>query len=63
MTDYLKPPMPSPDKKVGPSATKVSDRMGGGGQMGSSGSMGKSQKTGDGMENEGGSGKGKKKGY
>lgn len=62
MTTYLKHPQPSPDKKAGRSATPVSDRHSGGGQMGSSGAMGKHQDTGDGMENESGAGKGRKKG-
>jgi hypothetical protein len=61
MTTYLKHPQPSPDKNAGRSATQVSDRHAGGGQMGSSGSMGKGQDTGDGMENEKGVSGGKKK--
>ena len=63
MTTYVKHPQPSADKTASRSATVVSDRMQpGGGQMGSSGSMGKHQSTGDGMENESGGGKAKKKG-
>ncbi len=54
MADYKVPPKPAPDKNAGRSATPVSDRHAGGGQMGSSGAMGKGQSTGDGMENESG---------
>lgn len=47
MTTYDKHPKPSPDMDAGRSASKVSDRMKGGGQDTSDGAMGKSQKTGD----------------
>jgi len=57
MTDYQKHPKAKPDMNAGRSAKPVSQPMKGE-QMGSHGSMGKHQKTGDGMENERGAGKG-----
>ena len=61
-TTYLQHPKPSPDMDAGRSATKVGESMKAGGQDAAAGAMGKNTKTGDGMENESGVGKGKKKG-
>lgn len=60
MSDYKVPPKPKPDMDAGRSATPMGGPMTHGGQDAASGAMGKNTKTGDGMENEKGSGK---KGY
>lgn len=49
MSDYLVPPKPKADKKVGRSASKSGSPKGGG-QHSVSGAMGKHQKTGSGSD-------------